>query len=72
MHQNTPEFVWYIAKVVDDERWYLVRVDDRGGRYWSKKAAKGKYWFGLPAAQAYADRNFTDGEVTIGGKARII
>lgn len=71
MHQPTPEFVWYIAKVIDDERWYFVRME-AGGRCWSKKVIKGRYWYGLPAAKAYAEEHFVTGEVIVGGKARLI
>ncbi len=71
MHQRTPEFVWYIAKEINGERWYLVRVED-GGRYWSKQATKGRYWYGLPATKAFVEEHFAIDEVVIGGKARMI
>lgn len=71
MHQPTPDFVWYIVRVIDGERWYFVRIKD-GGRCWSKNVTKGKFWRGLVAAKVYAAEHFATDDVVVGGKARLI
>lgn len=76
MHQPTqlltPIFVWYLTKPVNDERWYLVRIDANCERYWTKNVAKGKHWYGLPAAKAYMDEHFKPDEVALGGRMMTI
>ena len=72
MHQLTPIFVWYLTKPINDERWYLARIDENCKRYWTKNVSKGKHWYGLPAAKTFMDENFQPDEVALGGRMTTI